>query len=138
VLQRVPMLRMLPVPTIEHLACRIRHKHVQPGAVVFREGTLGARFYVVVDGEVDIVRQGRRLRRLGPGDGFGEIALLRESRRTATVRAADGVPVELYALTRSDFVTAVVGVDSASSVASSTIDTWLADSRATSRPADGG
>jgi MFS family permease len=130
VLQRVPMLRMLPVPTIERLAGGVARKHVAAGGVVFGKGTLGARYYVIVDGEVDVFDGDHRLRRMGPGEGFGEIALLRDARRTTTVRAAADGPVDLYAINRGDFVAAVVGVEGASSIASSTIDEWLAASRA--------
>jgi MFS family permease len=130
VLQRVPMLRMLPVTTIERLAGGVIRKHVAPGGVVFRKGSLGARYFVVVDGEVEVLDGDRLLGRMGPGEGFGEIALLRDARRSATVRATDDGPVDLYAITRGDFVAAVVGVEGASSIASATIDERLAASRA--------
>ena len=116
---------MLPVATIEQLAARSRRCSYGSDHVVFRQGTLGARFYVIVSGAVDVIYDGRHIRRMGPGEGFGEIALLRACRRTTTVKAADGLPVELLALTRSDFVAAVLGVERASAVASTTVTTWL-------------
>jgi CRP-like cAMP-binding protein len=77
------------------------------GEEIVRRGDHGDRFYVVDVGEVDVLLDGQPPRREGPGSYFGEIALLRDVPRTATVRAA--TDVELYALERDDFVTAVSG-----------------------------
>jgi NADH dehydrogenase len=76
----------------------IEREYFGPDEVIFREGDRGDRLYVVVDGEVAVVQEtpGKGetvLRTLGPGESFGEIALLRESPRTATVRSRTGVNV---------------------------------------------
>lgn len=76
------------------------------GEVIVREGDPGGRFYVITDGDVDVVREGPdggevHLARLGPGRYFGETALLRSTRRNATVRAATDVAV--LAIARRDF-----------------------------------
>jgi CRP-like cAMP-binding protein len=87
----------------EHLARRLVRLHVEPGEVVVREGETGDRFYIVRDGELVITNGVRG--NAGSGDFFGEIALLRDVPRTATVRATS--PAELYALGRDDFLAAV-------------------------------
>jgi NADH dehydrogenase len=78
-------------------ALGIGRAHFGPDEVIFREGDRGDRLYVVVDGEVAVVQDTPRgetvLRTLGPGESFGEIALLRESPRTATVKSRTGVNV---------------------------------------------
>lgn len=84
----------------------IRREHFESRQVVFREGDRGDRLYVVVDGEVEVVKrvQGREevvVRRLGAGDVFGEIALVTDSPRTATVRSATAA--NLLAVDRDAF-----------------------------------
>jgi NADH dehydrogenase len=79
-------------------ASSVRREHFEPGQVIFREGDRGDRLYVLVEGEVEVVRRDAALgetvlRKLGPGESFGEIALVHEGARTATVRAASAVNV---------------------------------------------
>ena len=69
---------------------------------------------------------GHLARTMGPGEGFGEISLLRNVRRTSTVRAAAGAPVALFAIARADFVLAVSGYAPAARTATATIDQWQA------------
>jgi NADH:ubiquinone reductase (H+-translocating) len=83
-----------------------RREHFEPGEIIFQEGGHGEWFYILVDGEVDVVKhipgQGMvSLRRLGPGDCFGEIALLSDHIRTATVRSITSV--NLLAVDRDAF-----------------------------------
>ena len=72
-----------------------------------REGDPGDCYYVLASGSVDISRGGEVVRSIGRGDGMGEIALLREGRRTATAVATSDVTA--YSLDRDSFLTAVNG-----------------------------
>jgi MFS family permease len=106
-LHGVHMLQPLPLPAIEHLARGLEPVHVPAGQMVFRQGEPADRFYVIETGAADVVGDGHLVTTLGPGDGFGEIALLRRVPRTATVRAA--TDLELQALTCDRFLPVVTG-----------------------------
>jgi predicted MFS family arabinose efflux permease len=106
-LQTLPIFAPLPVQTLERLASELRPVPVGAGTMVFRQGDPGDRFYLVASGAVDVEIDGRPQRSLGPGEAFGEIALLRDLPRTATVTAASDT--QLYALEREEFVAAVTG-----------------------------
>jgi MFS family permease len=101
----VPMFAPLSVAAKEHVAARLTKVAVAPGEVVVQAGEAGDRFYLVADGELEITNgaQGKA----GAGDFFGEIALLRDVPRTATVKATTAS--QLYALEREDFLAAVTG-----------------------------
>nr|WP_315266491.1 MFS transporter [Microbacterium lemovicicum] len=86
-LQRVPMFRPLPLPSIEQLARGLEPVEVPAGRKVFAQGDVGDRYYVIESGQADVVGDGRVVAQLGAGDGFGEIALLRRTPRTAGVVA---------------------------------------------------
>ena len=101
-LRGVRMLSVLPEPVLERLAREAVPASFPAGATIVREGDPGDRFYVVESGEVEILG-----RRFGPGEAFGEIALLRDVPRTATATAVG--PVELVSLEREPFVAAVTG-----------------------------
>jgi MFS family permease len=99
----VPLFEPLSLVAKEHLATRLTRVHVEPGEVLIRAGETGDRFYIVSDGELEITNGASGTAR--HGDFFGEIALLRDVPRTATVRAA--APSDVYALERDDFLSAV-------------------------------
>ena len=86
-------------------ALGVRREHFEAGEVIFREGDRGDRLYVVVDGEVEVVRHVRRgelpVQRLGPGECFGEIALVSDRPRTATVSSR--TPVNVLTMDRDAF-----------------------------------
>jgi MFS family permease len=106
-LRHLPMFAPLPAAILEHLAGSLRRSRVQAGEAIVQEGGPGDLFYVIASGEVDVSVGGRPTAKLGSGDYFGEIALLRQVPRTATVVAR--TDVELYSLDRDEFVTAVTG-----------------------------
>lgn len=106
ILRAIPMFALLPQPTIERLAAVAEPAVVPAGTTVFAHGDPGDRFYLIDSGRA-LVDLGGGHRELGPGDFFGEIALLRDTPRTATVRAVD--VLHLYVLARDDFLAAVTG-----------------------------
>jgi hypothetical protein len=106
-LRSIPIFAPLPGTPLEHLAARLVPLHLDAGTVVVRQGDTGDRFYVVVEGEVEVRVDDEVVSELGPGGYFGEIALIRDTPRTATATAR--TPVVLYALEREDFLAAVTG-----------------------------
>jgi MFS family permease len=127
-LREVTMLRPLPVSTIEHLARSAREQSFEAGETVIEQGQVGETFYVIVGGEVEVIKNGRLLGILSDGDCFGEIALLRDVPRTTTVRAR--TPVGLYELERRHFVPTVSGYSESAAEAETVVETRLAASAA--------
>jgi CRP/FNR family cyclic AMP-dependent transcriptional regulator len=74
---------------------------VEEGKVLTREGQSGSEFFVIIEGEVSVTKGGEEIRTLGPGDFFGEIALLEDTPRTATVTAK--TRLRFFVLTRQAF-----------------------------------
>jgi MFS family permease len=108
--ERVPMFAPLSVAAKERVAARLVPQPVEAGELVIRAGDTGDRFYIVGSGELDVDAGGTHTV-VHEADYFGEIALLRDVPRTATVKAL--VDTELYALQRDDFLAAVTGHESA-------------------------
>jgi len=106
-LRAIEMFAPLPAPTLEALAASLQLVPITAGETIFRQGDHGDRFYIVETGEVEIEIDGRVANVLGPGDHFGEIALLRDIPRTGTARARQ--ETQLYALERDAFLGAVTG-----------------------------
>jgi MFS family permease len=106
-LQAIPIFSPLSPPVLERLAAELTPVQALENEEIIREGDHGDRFYVVSSGEVEVLVDGQPPRREGAGSYFGEIALLRDVPRTATVRAA--TDVELFALDRDEFLPAVTG-----------------------------
>src|SRR5215211_1394716 len=115
VLHGARMLGVLPVATIEQLAGGLEHAAFAPRATVFRQGDPGEGFYIVESGRAEVVLEGRVVRTLARGDCFGEIALLHDRPRTATVRAAADEELRAGVLRRGPFLTAVTGYPAAAS-----------------------
>ena len=122
-LHSVPMFQPLPLPAIEQLARGLESVQVPAGQLVFRQGDPADRFYVIETGTADVVGDGRIVTKLGPGDGFGEIALLRRVPRTATVLAASDL--ELQALTCNRFPPVVTGFPPSAREAGTSVEETL-------------
>ena len=122
-LQRVPMFRSLPLPSMEQLARGLEPVEVPAGTAVFTQGDIGDRYYVIESGEAEVVGDGRVVATLGAGEGFGEIALLRRTRRTATVVAK--TPLELRALRTERFLPVVLGYTASAQEAAVVVDGQL-------------
>ena len=106
-LRNLPMFAPLPLAVTELLAAEIEPRQFPAGAVVMREGEVGDHFHLIVDGAAAVSVHGAPRPSLQRGDCFGEIALLRDIPRTATVTAER--PLRTLALGREEFLTAVTG-----------------------------
>ena len=108
-LRSLPIFAPLPAPALEGLAKSLTTVDLPAGEVFIRQGDHGDRFYIVCNGQVAVDIDGEQVAERGRGEGIGEIALLRDVPRTATVRTL--APTRLYALERDPFVAAVTGHD---------------------------
>jgi hypothetical protein len=124
-LRAVPTLAVLPPPVVERLAQSLVPRTVAPGDNVFREGDSGDMFWVIERGKAVVTSEGRFLNELTAGDSFGEIALLRDVPRTATVSAANDSELVLQGIERDDFIPAVTGHGDAAEVADAVVERWL-------------
>jgi CRP-like cAMP-binding protein len=106
-LHRVRVLRSVDMPSLEDIAARVRRIELPAGTEVIRQGDVGDLFYVIESGEAEVLIGGYPAGRLHAGAGFGERALLRDTPRTATIRAVTDLTV--YALERDDFLGAITG-----------------------------
>jgi MFS family permease len=107
ILRRIEIFAQLPEAVLERLARGATLVTAAAGEAVVSIGETGHHFYAIADGRAAVELEAGPGRELGPGDFFGEIALLRDVPRTATVRAID--PLRLYAIARADFLGAVTG-----------------------------
>jgi MFS family permease len=124
ILQSIPLFSPLPPTTLERLAAHLSPVTAPAGTEFVREGDAGDLFYVVAAGRVEVSTEGGRVGELGPGDYFGEIALLRDLPRSATCTATTNV--ELYTIDRDRFVSAVTGNSTSASEIESVIHSRLA------------
>jgi MFS family permease len=106
-LRGIPIFAPLAPPELERLAAGLVPVEVEPMTAVFEQGDHGDRFYVIDSGRSVVEVDGAEVTELGPGDFFGEIALLRDVPRTATVRALE--PLKVWALDRDLFISVVTG-----------------------------
>jgi MFS family permease len=122
-----PIFAPLPGSTLEQLAHALEDVRAAAGEEIVRQGESGDRFYLVKDGALDVYVDGELVQSLEPGGSFGEIALLRDVPRTATVRAR--TDVVLYALDRRHFLAAVTGFGPSLSAAEGVIGMRLGTGR---------
>ena len=114
-LRSLTMFAPLSRPELERLASQLDRVTVRAGTDVVVQGETGDRFYVIDAGSFDVLVDGRMVRRLGEGDAFGEIALLHDVPRTATVRPVDDAAV--WTLDQEEFLATVTGQPQVSSAA---------------------
>lgn len=100
-LRRAPLFEGLSKKELGRVASATDDLKVESGTVLCREGRLGREFFVIVDGEADVTKGGRRLATRSGGEFVGEIALLSTRKRTATVTAT--TPLRCFVLTQSAF-----------------------------------
>ena len=123
----LPMFAPMPRLALERVARQLVPVEAEAGTNVITQGDEGDRFYVVDEGECDVIVDGGHVATLGRGEGFGEIALLRDQPRMATVSAR--TPVKLYALERDAFLTAVTGHSESEEAADALIAYRLSSTR---------
>ena len=131
VLNHVPMFRPLPIPAIDGLALHVEEVQFEAGQIVCCQGDDADRFYLIEAGAAEVIGDGRLVRTLDPGDSFGEIALLGDTRRTATVRAR--TPLRMYAVDGRPFCSTVNAYPSSRREA----DELVVDRLGAFAPADG-
>jgi MFS family permease len=127
-LRSIPIFSVLPPPSLEGIAKELEPLSVPSGTVVITEGEGGDRYYAVADGELAVTREGQFRQTVSRGDGFGEIALIRDIPRQASVRAV--TDALLFTLTKETFVQTVTGHAAASTATTGIIAGHLATDQA--------
>ena len=100
-IRQVPLFAQCSKRELGRIASIADEIDLREGKVLIREGARGAEFFVLLEGSAEVTKDGRRINTLGPGDFFGEIALVSRSPRTATVTATS--PVQTLVITDRSF-----------------------------------
>ncbi len=119
-----PLFAPLSLVVLEQLAQSMNVERAAAGTALVVQGEVGDAYRLLADGTANVVRDGRILRSLGPGDGFGEIALLEDRPRTASVVATTAVV--LHRLPREAFLDAVAGTPASARTADRLVGDRLA------------
>jgi MFS family permease len=122
-LRTVTVFDPLPLPALEQLASGLRPRHVPAGEVVYRQGDAADGCFVIEQGSAEVLGDGRPIATLGPGELVGEIALLRQVPRTATVRAV--TEMDLRLLDADRFLCVVTGWETSREVTRGRVDELL-------------
>ena len=122
-LRQVTVFDALPLPALEQLAAGLQPRHVPAGEVVYHQGDEGDGCFVIEQGSAEVLGDGHPIATVGPGDLVGEIALLRQVPRTATVRAV--TEMDLRLLDADRFVCVVTGWETSRTVTSGHVDKLL-------------
>jgi putative ABC transport system ATP-binding protein len=104
-LRAVDLFRSLTPTQLTDVAEKMKKRHFEAGETVIHEGEPGEDFFLISDGEVDVVRADHEVARLGRGDFFGEVALISGEPRNATILATE--PLDTFVLGKSDFQSAI-------------------------------
>jgi len=104
-LKGVEAFKNLTPHELTNVAERMTRRQYMPGETIIREGEVGEELFLISEGEVEVDREGREVARLGPGDFFGELALMSGNPRNANVIATR--PVDTYVLGKDDFDAAI-------------------------------
>lgn len=86
-LRKVPIFKTMPAADLEAIARSLKERVYEPGAVIVKQGDPGVGFFMIAEGRVEVSHDGHPIREMGPGEFFGELALMEERARTATVTA---------------------------------------------------
>jgi CRP/FNR family transcriptional regulator, cyclic AMP receptor protein len=123
-LRQTPLFAACSTRQLRHIAAQGTQHDYSPGAVLCKQGKPGNDFFVILRGQGEVTRDGKRLRTLGPGDYFGEVALLGRSLgkapRTATVIAT--TEMRCFLLRKSDFRSVIYQQDIAVSLLHALVD----------------
>jgi CRP-like cAMP-binding protein len=107
ILLRTPVFKGLTMLSLESIGARLRPANADSGNVIITQGDVGGSFYLIDSGQVEVTVDSFRVSVLGPGNSFGERALLRQDTRSATVTALE--PTSLWCLDAGDFIAAATG-----------------------------
>jgi CRP-like cAMP-binding protein len=107
-LARAPLFSDLSKEELAHLAKATEDLEVEAGRVLCREGELAQEFFVIIEGEAEATKDGQHLRTMKDGDFFGEIALIVDIPRTATVAAT--TPLRFFVISRQSFWSMIDGI----------------------------
>ena len=114
-LRSLRLFSALPPPELEGLAHSLQPLSAPAGTAIVTQGEAGDHYYAIAEGELEVLVDGARVNTLGRADGFGEIALLHDVVRTATVSAL--TEVKLYSLEKEPFLEVLTGHPAAQTTA---------------------